>query len=203
MQVQEVQERLDFRFPTDIKEQVLGELAQAIERASEDDAEVARLAWQASTFMKWRELQGWLTEHNTHPFSHSWLFKLAKIWEWWVVRMKYAPKEVFTLPRNKLYIAASAKEGDLGVVAANTHLSDAAFRAMFRNDTPDVVPIRISRDTYETLTRLAERLSAISHHHLNPNATAEFAIEVLNLLSDRAILEAWNAVHGEAQREGD
>lgn len=192
------------RFPDAVREDILDQLAEAVRRSGKDEAEVARLAYQASTRIPWRKISEELVVRGAHTFSYSWLFKLGSVWGWWVAKMKYAPEEVFSLPRNKLYIAAANKVGDLSVVAANAHLSDAEFRRMVAGGVErEYYVVNITKTAYETLQRLASRLSAMTGHNLNANAVAEFVIEAADLMSDRMLLELWRAAHGETDGSPD
>lgn len=197
-------ERPDFAFEGEAKESVLDELADAVKNAGGNEAEIARLVYQANTRLTWRQIAEELLARGAHAFSYSWLYRLGAIWEWWVVKMRYAPSEVFALPRNKLYFAAKEKINDINVVASAVHMSDGAFRrAISTTPREEKYVVSLSQGPYETLQRLKERISGMTGHNLSVASVLEFVVEAFALLSDRVILELWNAAHGETNGEPD
>lgn len=176
-------------------------LAELVKEGGTKEKEIAELAFALNKHYTWRELHAELVKRNAYPPSYSWLFRLGKIWAWWVVKHNYDPSLIFSLPRNKLYLMASKRMGDLEWLLARAHLSDAVFAKELKEatNTPNsFVVLKISRPVYETLNMLSKRLNDLTGYQVSPAQAAEFAIEMAALLSDRAILEAWGAVHGEA-----
>jgi len=187
-------------------EEAIERLAELVRKGSDNEKEIARLGFILNRTYTWREIHAMLKERNAHPHSYSWLFRLGKIWAWWVVRNSYDPDYIFTLPRNKLYMMAAAKSADLDFLLARLDMTDSNFAKELRAQVGDVVHlvnVRISREVYEgAVQEIIKRIMDLTGHNLSPAAALEFAAEVVARMPDASLLFAWQAAHGELGPEG-
>lgn len=187
-------------------EEAIEHLAELVRQGSNNEKEIARLGFVLNRTYTWREIHAMLKERGAHPHSYSWLFRLGKIWSWWVVRNSYDPDYIFTLPRNKLYMMAAAKSADLDFLLARLDMTDSNFAQELRAQVGDVVHlinVRISREVYEgAVQEIIKRIMDLTGHNLSPAAALEFAAEVVARMPDASLLFAWQAAHGELGPEG-
>lgn len=187
-----------------LDEASIDELAKLVREGASQDARIAALAYALAKNLSWRDIHEELRKRDAHPPSHSWLFRLAKIWGWWVVKCQYHPDEVFRYPRTKLYLMAAARSDDLEFLRSRLDMNDTLFAHELRQktgDVPSAMSVKISKAAYDELVAQTERLSMLTGHILKPGAVLEFLITILPYMGDSAIMELWRLTHGEAVQE--
>lgn len=189
------------------REKLLDDLAAHFNANAMNQAEIARIVYVLRSFnLGPSEIVREMHKRHSHSISSSWVVRLRKIYEWWVVRHGYRADEVFRYSTNKLYAMALHNVADWDYLVANGEKSDKDFIAELRQTTgalPEEVVINIPYNVKQEIKKLAERLSALTNSIVGSVSALEFAIEVASTMSDDMILSLWQAAHGELIPPGE
>lgn len=183
------------------KEKLLDALAGYFNANAMNEAEIARIVYVLRSFnLTPSAIVREMHKRHSHSISSSWVVRLQRIYEWWVVRHGFKAEEVFRYSKNKLYAMALHGIADWDYLVANGEKSDKDFISQLRASTgatPESVIVNIPYNIKGELEKLAARLSALTNSPVSTTAAMEFVIEVGNTMPDDMIIALWQAVHGE------
>jgi len=183
------------------KDALLNELARRCGDVSNNEVEIARLTYVLRSLnLGPSVIVKEMHRRHTHSISTSWVVRLVRIYDWWVVRNGYDAHTVFRYSKNKLYAMALCKESSWEYLVANGEKSDKDFMADLRVATgnpPELAIISIPHVVREELRRLSARLSQMTGTTVGIIPAIEFAVEVANSMSPETLQTLWQAAHGE------
>lgn len=191
---------------TEPKENLIERIVELAKAGSENEFEVARLAYtlHKAYEMRWRELADELNRRGISSYTYSWLHRIGRVYEWWVVKNGYSPEHLLRYSKNKLYYLAREKVDDISILDEYGHLTDGRFLAMLQEKKGVVPPykvVHVPYAAYERLQVVKERINRLTGLSASTAMAIEFAAEVAAGMSEETFATLWKALHGELSEE--
>ncbi len=184
---------------------LIDELVKRISSDAVEEFEIGRLAYMIyATGIPWRKLAEFLKARGVSSVSYSWVYRMAVVYDWWVVKGNYSPEHLANVSKNKLYYMASKKLHDIALLQELNHLSDSQFITEIRRRLgiePNAVVFSLPTAIKRRMEEWATKLAGVIGQPVSVVGALEFGLEVLMQLPDRTTKLLWNAVHGEIDEE--